>query len=129
MLIGELAQASGTTTKTLRYYEEAGLLPAPERTAGGYRDYSSDTLARLDFIRRSRTAGLTLAQVREVLDVRDTGAAPCQHVHELLNTRLADLDRQITDLQALRDTVAGLRQSAATIDPATCDPATVCRYI
>lgn len=129
MLIGELAQASGTTTKTLRYYEEAGLVPAPKRTAGGYRDYAPETLARLDFIRRGRVAGLTLAQVRKVLDVRDSGVAPCQHVRDLLDTRRADLDRQITDLQALRDVVVGLRGSATTIEPSTCDPAKVCRYL
>ena len=56
MRIGELAVASGTTTKTLRFYEEAGLLPAPERTANGYRDYTPAALARLDFVRRGRTA-------------------------------------------------------------------------
>lgn len=50
MRIGELAVASGTTTKTLRFYEEAGLLPAPERTANGYRDYTPAALARLDFV-------------------------------------------------------------------------------
>jgi MerR family Zn(II)-responsive transcriptional regulator of zntA len=127
--IGELATASGTTAKTLRFYEDAGLLPAPERTAGGYRDYSPETLARLDFIRRSRTAGLTLAQIREVLDIRDAGAAPCQHVHDLLDTRLADLDRQITDLRALRETVALLRDAATPVDPASCAPNTVCRYL
>jgi DNA-binding transcriptional MerR regulator len=75
--IGELAEASGMTTKTLRFYEEAGLLPAPERTSGGYRDYDPEVVPRLDFIRRSRAAGLTLAQIRDVLDVRDGGTAPC----------------------------------------------------
>lgn len=129
MRIGELAQASGTTPKTLRFYEDAGLLPAPERTASGYRDYGPETLARLDFIRRSRTAGITLAQIREVLDIRDAGAAPCQHVHDLLQARLGDLDRQIADLHALRETVAHLREATATIDPANCDPDTVCRYL
>jgi len=127
--IGELAKASGTTTKTLRYYEDAGLLPAPERTAGGYRDYTPDVLPRLDFIRRGRATGLTLAQIREVLDVRDAGRAPCQHVQRLLTTHLTDLDRQITELHGLRDTVAQLRDAAATLQPATCDPATVRRYL
>lgn len=89
MRIGELAVASGTTTKTLRFYEEAGLLPAPERTANGYRDYTPAALARLDFVRRGRTAGLTLAQIREILDIRDAGVAPCQHVHALLEAHLA----------------------------------------
>ncbi|CAN5643033.1 hypothetical protein BH24ACT14_BH24ACT14_23120 [soil metagenome] len=129
MRIGELAKASGTTTKTLRYYEDAGMLPAPERTAGGYRDYTPDVLPRLDFIRRGRATGLTLAQIREVLDVRDAGRAPCQHVQRLLTTHLTDLDRQITELHGLRDTVAQLRDAAATLQPATCDPATVCRYL
>ncbi|NMR21221.1 heavy metal-responsive transcriptional regulator [Cellulomonas fimi] len=129
MLIGELAQASGTTTKTLRYYEQAGLIPAPGRTAGGYRDYPPEALSRLDFIRRGQAAGLTLAQVRGVLDVRDRGLAPCEHVHDLLDAHLTALDRQIADLHALRDTVAGLRDSVDTIDPATCAPGTICRYI
>ena len=129
MRIGELAKASGTTTKTLRYYEDAGLLPAPERTAGGYRDYTPDVLPRLDFIRRGRATGLTLGQIREVLDVRDAGRAPCQHVQRLLTTHLTDLDRQITELHGLRDTVAQLRDAAATLQPATCDPATVRRYL
>ncbi len=129
MLIGELAKASVTTTKTLRFYEEAGLLPAAERTPGGYRDYSPDVLPRLDFIRRGRAAGLSLAQIRDVLDIRDAGSAPCHHVRQLLDRRLSELDRQIADLQALRDTVAELRDAAVTVDPAHCDPATVCRYV
>lgn len=129
MRIGELAEASGTTTKTLRFYEEAGLLPPPERTANGYRDYTPAALARLDFVRRGRTAGLTLAQIREVLDIRDAGVAPCQHVHDLLEARLGDLDQQIADLQALRHTVAHLRDGAATSDPTNCDATTVCRYL
>lgn len=129
MRIGELARASGTTTKTLRYYETAALLPAPERTAAGYRDYDAKTVARLDFIRRSQAAGLTLAQIREVLQVRDAGAAPCRHVHELLDRRVQELDRQIADLEALRVTVAELRDSAAEANPETCNPATVCRYL
>lgn len=129
MRIGELAEASGTTTKTLRFYEETGLLPPPERTTGGYRNYTPQALARLDFIRRSRTAGLTLTQIREILDIRDAGAAPCQHVHDLLQTRLNDIDRQISDLQTLRHTVAHLHDRAATIDPTSCEESTVCRYL
>jgi DNA-binding transcriptional MerR regulator len=127
--IGELAQASGTTTKTLRYYEQAGLLPAPERTTTGYRDYEPATLQRLNFIRQGQAAGLTLAQIREVLHVRDAGAAPCHHVRELLDSRVHQLDRQIADLQALRENVTELRDAAAAPDPGACDPTDVCRYL
>lgn len=129
MRIGELAEAAGTTAKTLRFYEEAGLLQAPERTSSGYRDYPHDTVARLDFIRRSRSAGLTLAQIRDILDLRDAGNAPCHHVQQLLAARLAELDRQITDLQLLRATVEELHNAATVVEPASCNPANVCRYL
>lgn len=129
MRIGELAEATGTTTKTLRFYERAGLLPAPERTSAGYRDYPPEVVSRLAFIRRSQAAGLTLAQIREVLEIRDGGQAPCAHVQQLLNDRLADLDRHIALLTELRDTVSRLRTGAATVEPASCDPAAVCRYL
>jgi DNA-binding transcriptional MerR regulator len=129
MRIGDVAGATGTTTKTLRFYEDQGLLPAADRTTSGYRDYTPDILPRLDFIRRGRAAGLTLAQIRQILDIRDAGEPPCQHVTDLLTERLDALDRQITDLQALRDTVAGLRERAATADPTACTPEQVCRYL
>ena len=129
MRIGELAAATGTTTKTLRFYEACGLLPATERAANGYRDYGAQALSRLDFIRRGRAAGLTLAQIREVIDIRDAGDAPCDHVHQLLTARLADINRQLADLQALRDTLTRQRDHAGTADPSTCAPDTVCSYL
>jgi len=61
--IGQVASAAGMSTKALRFYEAAGLLPAPARTSTGYRNYSTETLSRLDFIRRSQRAGLTLAEI------------------------------------------------------------------
>ncbi|MDT0278229.1 heavy metal-responsive transcriptional regulator [Blastococcus goldschmidtiae] len=128
MKIGELAAATGTTTKALRFYERVGLLPAPERTPAGYRDYSGDAVARLNFIRRSQSAGLALAQIREILDIRDAGQAACHHVQQLLQDRLAGIDGQIADLMALRATVAALHDHATTVEPSTCAPAIVCRY-
>ena len=64
MRIGEFAEAAGTTAKTLRFYEEQGLLPPPDRTSSGYRDYPPDAIARVDFVHRGQAAGLTLAQIR-----------------------------------------------------------------
>ena len=62
MRIGELAEAAGTTAKTLRFYEEQGLLPAAERTASGYRDYDPEAATRIDFIRRGQAAGAKLSE-------------------------------------------------------------------
>jgi len=129
MRIGELAAAAGATTKTLRFYEESGLLPKAQRAANGYRDYEPEVLSRLNFIRRGRAAGLTLAQIREVIDIRDAGDAPCHHVHQLLATRLVDIDRQIADLEALREALVQRREQAGTADPSTCPTDTVCRYV
>lgn len=129
MRIGELASLAGTTTKTLRFYEDSGLLPPAERTASGYRDYGDDAIARLDFIRRGRAAGLTLAEIRKVLNIRDAGTAPCRHVAELLDDRLTTLDQQIADLHALRANVAQLRADATHANPAECQPEDVCRYL
>lgn len=129
MRIGELAVAAGTTTKTLRFYEEQGLLPPAERTPAGYRDYTPEAVARIDFVHRGQAAGLTLAQIRQILDIRDRGQAPCGHVRDLLDARLADIERQIADLLALRDNVAALRDAAEDPEPDSCSAEEVCRYL
>ena len=122
-------EASGTTTKTIRYYEANALLPPAARTTGGYRDFPPEIIARLDFIRRGRTAGLRLTNIREVLDIRDAGRTPCQHVHSLLAERLANLDDQIGALQGLRATVSQLHENVAFDEPDTNDAGQVCRYL
>jgi MerR family Zn(II)-responsive transcriptional regulator of zntA len=129
MRIGELAEATGTTTKTLRFYENQGLLPPTERTPAGYRVYTREALGRLDFIRRGQAAGLTLAQIRQILDIRDGGHDPCEHVRALLERRLVDLDAQIAQLVALRDAIHQLRHQAATPTPEACPADQVCRYL
>ena len=129
MRIGEFAEAAGTTAKTLRFYEEQGLLPPPDRTSSGYRDYPPDAIARVDFVHRGQAAGLTLAQIRQILDIRDGGAAPCEHVRDLLDARLAEIEQQIAQLTALRDTIAELRHDAAQPDPDSCSADQVCRYL
>ena len=129
MRIGQLAEATGTTTKTLRFYAESGLLPPAERLASGYRDYAEDAVGRVGFIHRGQAAGLTLAQIRQILDIRDGGQAPCEHVRDLLDVRLAEIEQQIAQLSVLRDTIADLRQDAAHPDPETCSTDQVCRYL
>lgn len=129
MRIGELADRAGTTAKTLRFYEEQGLLSPADRTPSGYRDYKSNAVARVDFVHRGQAAGLTLAQIRQILDIRDGGSAPCEHVRNLLHTRLAAIEQQIAQLTALHDSIAVLRDAAADPAPDSCDPDLVCRYL
>lgn len=129
MRIGEAAAAVGMTTKTIRFYEDRGLLPPAERSANGYRDYAHDTLSRLEFIRRSQIAGLTLAQIQDILRIRDNGFTPCTHVRDVLGKQLTDLDRQIAELTALRVTVAEQYATAEAADPQCCDAEQICSYI
>ena len=129
MRIGELAERAGTTAKTLRFYEQAGLLSAPERTPSGYRDYDEVALDRLRFIRAAQAAGLTLAEIAEVIAAREHVGPPCKHVAALLGEHAVELDQRIGELTALRDEVQRLRDRARTLDPATCGDDKICHVI
>ena len=129
MRIGELGQASALATRTIRFYEQAGLLPEPGRSPAGYRDYTASALPRLRFIRSAQACGLTLAEIRQVIAVREDSGPPCGHVLGLLDAHAAELDQRIADLTALREELQRLRTRAAGLDPATCGPAAVCHVI
>lgn len=129
MKISELAAQSGTTTKTLRFYEDAGLLPEPTRTPNGYRVYDDDALTRLQFIKAGQAVGLTLAKVRTLLVIRDDGRVPCSAAIELLDGQLDDIDARIRELTTMRRDLTELRARASELDPADCDPGSVCHII
>ena len=129
MRIGETAAAVGMTTKALRFYEKQGLLPPAQRAANGYRDYPEELLDRLEFIHRGKVAGLPLAEIRDILRVRDAGQVPCTHVTEQLAQQLAGLDRQIAELTAVRESVAENYRRAAEGDPDQCDAQRICSYL
>ena len=129
MRTGELAAVSGLTAKTIRFYEQAGLLPEPPRTSGGYRAYPPQTAHRLAFIREAQSAGLTLAEIRSVLAVRDSGQPPCVHVTALIEQHLADIERRMAELRTTRTALRTLAQRAASTDPSTCTEADICRII
>lgn len=126
MLIGELARRSGVSAKTLRYYESIGVLGTPERTAGGYRDYDDDSLERLAFIRSAQAAGFTLSEIGDVMALRDQGIAPCTHVGALIDDKVTAVERQLADLAALQGELKRLRRRVAAVDPAACEPRTIC---
>lgn len=117
------------TTKTIRYYESIGLLPAPERAANGYRKYGNSMLQRLGFIRAAQASGLTLGEIRSILAFRDRGETPCDHVRELIDRRASEIDARITELERMRADLAALGRRARHLDPADCQPAAVCHII
>jgi DNA-binding transcriptional MerR regulator len=129
MRIGEVAQRSGISTKTIRYYEHIGLLPSPQRTASGYRDYDPSALDRLAFVRAAQAVGLSLGEIRGIVALRDGGETPCGHVLDLLRARSAELDRRIAELRSLRGELDRLVERAAGLDPADCDPGRICHLL
>lgn len=102
MKIGDLARLTNTRVETIRYYEKEGLIPEPARTNANYRAYEGSHLNRLSFIRRSRDLGFTLDQVRRLLKLADDRSAPCAQVDALTAENVAEIDRKIADLTALR---------------------------
>ena len=120
MKIGVAAERSGVPAKTIRFWEDQHLLPAPARTSAGYRDYHAAVLERLAFIRHAQAAGLTLEHIRQVLDIRDDGQPPCVHVAGLIARRLAEVEARLAELARTRDQLAALAGRAAAQDPADC---------
>ncbi|MHB1536483.1 MAG: heavy metal-responsive transcriptional regulator [Acidimicrobiales bacterium] len=112
MRIGEAADAVGVNPKTIRYYEDIGLLPEPERTASGYRDYTSVEVERLVFVKTAQRLGFTLAEVGEILAFREQGQRPCTYVLGVLERQVGDLDRRISELQHLRAELVDLKAQA-----------------
>ena len=127
--IGEIANRVGVATSAIRFYEDEGLLPEPERTASGYRDYDPSVIDRLAFIRAGQAVGLTLGELGEVLQIRDRGEAPCRHVSELIDTRIREIDERTSDLARLRADLTTLAATAVEFDPAECTPESVCRIL
>lgn len=120
--IGQLAERAAVNAKTIRYYEQLGLMPEPPRSAGGYRLYDGDDEERLRFITRARRAGFRLGEIKEMLALRDRGEAPCTYVREVITSRQQELDRQIEDLTRLRQDLAKLERRAGAL-PARTDAA------
>ncbi|MQA97391.1 MAG: MerR family DNA-binding protein [Streptosporangiales bacterium] len=129
MRIGVLAASAGVTAKTVRFYEQAGLLPGPPRTASGYRDYPPEAADRLVFIREAAAAGLTLAEIRGVLAIRDAGRPPCRHVSALIDSHLDQVDRRIAELLATRTALRTLQERARAVDPEECTEDDICSIL
>lgn len=129
MRIGELADRSGASSKTIRYYEEIEVLQPPRRTPGGYRDYDDDAVERLRFVRDAQSVGLSLGEIREIVALRERGETPCAHVTELLTRHAAHIDRTIKELERIRAEVRRLARRARELDPKDCDPRLVCHLI
>lgn len=124
--IGEVARRAGVTAKAIRFYEAKRVLPPPARGANGYRLYGDEAVEMLAFVKRATGLGLTLAEIKEIIAIRQGGRPPCAHVHRLLRDKLVELDRKLGDLVEMRRRI---RQSLAAWRRAPSGRAVVCPHI
>jgi MerR family copper efflux transcriptional regulator len=129
MKIGELASSTGVTTKTIRYYEQIGLLADPPRTQSGYRNYDPTATERLGFVKAAQRAGLALTEIRSVLDIHDRGDVPCGHVSALIDAKLHDIDERLQALQRTQQELRQLRNRAGSLNPKDCGAEPICQII
>jgi len=108
MNIGEASTRSGVSAKMIRYYEEIGLLPKPDRRESGYRRYDENDVHRLRFVRRARDFGFPVDRIRDLLRLWNDRKRPSAEVKRIAEAHVAELDRKIAELSALRDSLKDL---------------------
>jgi MerR family copper efflux transcriptional regulator len=102
LLIGQVQAQSGVSIKTIRYYEERGLVQACDRTEGGFRLFKPKVIARLSFIKRAQSLGFKLQEIKQILDIHDRGQMPCHEVRHKIDTKVKAIDQKILQLQQLK---------------------------
>lgn len=116
MNIGKLAGLTGVTPDTLRYYEREGLLDAPSRSAGGYRQYTEADAARVRFVRNAQALGFSLAQIRWIIPRLRDGLVDRAEIEQHLQAKIAEIDAHMRELKALK------RELLATFGSLSCAP-------
>jgi len=123
MTIGSLAEAGRTSVTTIRFYERAGLMPFPERTAGGHRNYTNDHLRRLLFIRRARELEFSIEEIGTLLLLAEPARTSCREIQHLAIAHLTKLRQKITELTRLE------RMLAAAVDQCSGKPIPPCAVL
>jgi MerR family mercuric resistance operon transcriptional regulator len=120
MTIGRLAKETGVNLETVRYYERIGLMPQPDRTAGGHRSYTNAQARKLAFIRRGRELGFGLQEIRALLALAEPGHTSCAEVQEIAGAHLESVRAKLRDLARLE------RILADTVSQCSGEPSPMC---
>jgi DNA-binding transcriptional MerR regulator len=121
--IGQVSAQSNLPVKTIRFYEERGLIQAADRTTGGFRLFEPSVLMRLNFIRRSQALGLSLNDIQDILAISDAGKRPCKNVRHIFQTKIVEIEERIQQLEKLKEQLQTLMAEAdhrETLDADIC---------
>lgn len=124
--IGKLSQEADIPTHTIRYYERLGLIPAPFRADNNYRVYSEEHKKRLGFIQKAKRFGLSLEEIKTLVDIRGDRGMPCEEVRKLVKMHLQELDDRIQNMIAFRDELANRYHRLESVGTA---PGVICGLI
>lgn len=112
--IGQVARRAGLKASAVRYYEKHRIIPPAQRLPNGYRVYDAETLRWLSFVRRAQGFGMSLENVREILQLASHGRAPCERVRQLACQHVSEIDQSIRDLQTLKNQLEQLLRRKAS---------------
>ena len=120
--IGEVAQRTGLSIDTIRFYEKQSLLPAPSRTAAGYRQYSQHDIDRLQFISRAQNLGFSLQEIHGLLLIEGSTEPSCSHVRDLIASKIRQVQEKLAELRRMESQLILASQQCDDALVAACDP-------
>lgn len=122
LTVGTVARRAGMRTSAVRYYEARGLVRPAARLPNGYRIYDEEAVSFLNFVRRAQALGITLNEVRKLLDLSRRGQQPCEQVKQLARNHIQEIDKKLRELQVLRQELQNLlgRKSRRDLSEAIC---------
>ncbi len=103
MTRGEISRQTEISARTIRFYEEKGIIPIPERTANGYRNYDSSMIPRLKFIKNAQRLGFSLNEIKELADMKIIPSTSCESIHEKANNKILDIEMKINELSRIKE--------------------------
>ena len=115
--IGAVAERGGVSLQTIRYYEREGLLPEPPRLASGYRMFPEIAVRRVRFIKRAQELGFSLAEIRDLLSLRDDAGAGARQMRERAKAKIADIEQKIRTLRAMKDALNRMTEKCSGCGP------------
>ncbi len=118
--IGEMSRLTNVNIETVRYYERIGIMPEPDRTSGGNRQYNYEQLKRLSFVRRCRDLGFNLGEIRALLEMVDRDDFTCGEVHAATISHLANVEKKVADLKRLRRSLKEMASECSKGDVPDC---------